>query len=72
MIARATGLKTSKADLTQLDRFKDKDSIQDWAKESVALMTERGYLQGNDGSFRPADSITRAEVVTIILSLIHI
>ncbi len=72
MIARATGLKTSKADLTQLDRFKDKDSIQDWAKESVALMTERGYLQGNDGSFRPADSITRAEVVTIINNIVGI
>lgn len=72
MIARATGLKTLKADLSYLDNFSDKDQIQSWAQESVAIMAERGYIQGNEGKFRPADSITRAEVVTIINNIVGI
>lgn len=72
MIARATGLVVDNADKSQLDKFSDKDLIQTWAEETVALMTERGYMQGNDGKFRPTDSITRAEVVTLIDNIVGI
>ena len=72
MIARATGLDTDEADTSALDAFNDSDLIQSWAVDTVALMTSRGYLQGSDGAFRPTDSITRAEVVTIINNIVGV
>lgn len=72
MIGRALGLDTRNVNLDILNQFSDKDLIQTWAKPVVALMAERGYIRGNDGAFRPADQITRAEIVTIVNNMVGI
>ena len=46
--------------------FTDQDRIPAWAANEVNAMAEKGYMQGSGGAFRPNDSITRAEVVTIL------
>ncbi len=47
--------------------FSDSEAIADWAKESVALMTELGILTGfHDGRFAPRELATRAQAATIL------
>ncbi len=40
-----------------------------WAKEEIAYMTDKGILNGyaEDGTFRPADSVTRAQFIKMIV-----
>ena len=72
MIARAFGLETDGADTSVLNQFNDRGLVGDWAENAVALMASRGYIQGSDGSFRPADAITRAEIVTIVNNMVAV
>ena len=37
-----------------------------WAADEIALMEYAGFIQGYNGFYRPEDTITRAECVTII------
>ena len=47
--------------------FKDKDKVSEWALEAVSTLMGKGYVVGRpDGSFAPKDTITRAEVVSMI------
>ena len=47
--------------------FEDYDEIADYAEEDVEVFSEREYVVGYpDGTFRPADTITRAEAATIL------
>jgi len=46
--------------------FKDSEQISGWAKGMVGAVTQKGYMIGNDGSFRPADPLTRGEAATVI------
>ncbi len=47
--------------------FTDTDSISEWAKTSITALVGAGVINGyEDGSFAPAASITRAEVVKIL------
>ena len=52
-----------------LDRYDDQEQIAGWARDAVAVMTERGFVGGAGGSFRPVDAITRAEAHTIFYSV---
>lgn len=63
MFARVLNLDTQSAPDAG---FLDQASIPDWAVGSVNAMAAAGYMQGSNGMFRPADTITRAEVVTIL------
>ena len=63
MFARAFGLKTAQGTITQ---YGDAGQVSDWAVSAVAQMTAYGYIQGDNGNFRPQDAITRAEVITIL------
>lgn len=40
-----------------------------WAKEEIAYMTDKGILNGyaEDGTFRPADNVTRAQFIKMIV-----
>lgn len=50
---------------TKTGTFTDQASISAYAKEAIGALS--GILSGYpDGTFRPSDSITRAEVVTIV------
>ena len=47
--------------------FKDSDDISNWAAEKVGALAANGYVNGrNDGKFAPKDSLTRADVITMI------
>ena len=63
MFARVLNLDTESAPAAG---FLDQDAIPDWAVGAVNAMAAAGYMQGSNGLFRPADTITRAEVVTIL------
>ncbi|WP_058302784.1 S-layer homology domain-containing protein [Gorillibacterium timonense] len=63
MLAKALGLKASGSTLS----FADEAKIGAWAKEAVAQAMEAGIVSGyKDGSFRPNERITRAEMATMI------
>lgn len=50
----------------------DYNSIQDWAKNSVNLVYNKGYMLGYpEGVYRPARPLTRAEAVKIIYEVIE-
>jgi len=63
MLGRALGLSES---TTASTLFSDNQSISSWAAGYVNVMVNKGYIQGNNGAFRPQDSITRSEIVTIL------
>ena len=65
VIARALVLESD--DYTSLDKYNDKGQISSWAKPYVSIMTQKGYIQGNDlGNFCPLDHITREEFAQIM------
>lgn len=50
--------------------FAFSDTAGHWAESEIDAMTELGYLNGYpDGSFRPDDSITRAEFLKILTTM---
>lgn len=67
MMARALEL-TSTATTTN---FKDDAAIQNYAKASVAACAAAGIMTGDNGSFRPADTLTRAEAAQIMVNVLN-
>ena len=43
-----------------------KDIADHWAKEYILQASERKLVQGYNGLYRPDDSMTRAELVTVL------
>ena len=69
MIARAFHIE---AETTSL-HYTDADKIAEYARPAVAEMTARGFVNDSmDGSFRPSDPITRAEIVNILSNMIQV
>ena len=68
-IARAFGVTAFDTSITQ---YSDYAQISDWAAESIGAMTANGYVQGDANGFRPQDTITRAEIVTIIDNIVKL
>ena len=53
------------------DKYSDKDSIAQWARGYVGLITASGLMSGReDGGFYPNDNSTRAEAATVISRMI--
>jgi len=53
--------------------FTDKAEISAWANEAVVSAAEYGVISGyDDGSFKPKNTITRAEAAQILMNLIEI
>lgn len=51
-------------------KFSDADKVAEYAAPYVALLSELGYVNGyEDGSFAPANNITRAEAAKIIAGI---
>lgn len=48
------------------------DTAGHWAESAINEWSQRGIIQGADGYFRPNDSITRAEMATIITRLLKL
>lgn len=69
MIVRAMGLEVNDHVTSTFD---DADQIPVWAKPYIAAASEAGLIKGNgNGKFNPNAPITRAEAVTLILSMLH-
>lgn len=50
--------------------FSDYDKVSDYAKESVILVSHHSIMKGNtDGTFKPQDRATRAEVASVFMQL---
>ncbi|MCI3919656.1 S-layer homology domain-containing protein [Paenibacillus sp. TRM 82003] len=65
LLTNSLGLANGSVDAVQA-HFSD-IAEQDWYLSAVLAMEERGIVQGYpDGTFRPADSITRAEMAKMI------
>ncbi|WP_141499624.1 S-layer homology domain-containing protein [Paenibacillus luteus] len=51
--------------------FKDEAGISSWAREAITALTEAGIINGyEDGTLRPKDKITRAEIAAIIAGFV--
>lgn len=69
MIARAFHIDASTVDLP----YADADQFAEYAIGPVAEMTARGWITDcQDGSFRPQEPITRAEIVNILGNMIQV
>ncbi|MDQ0890212.1 hypothetical protein QFZ81_005300 [Paenibacillus sp. V4I9] len=68
MIVRALGTNVNSASVST---FADVDQIPDWAQAFVSTAAGLGIIQGKgDNLFVPNENATRAEAVTIILSML--
>jgi hypothetical protein len=69
MAANTMGLKPVAANVS----FNDKNQIPDWANKSVQAAFEAGLIDGyEDGSLRPNQPISRAEIVAILVKGFHL
>ena len=49
------------------------DISNSWAKDAIAIASAKGWINGySDGTFRPNDSITRAETVVFLNNVIGV
>ncbi|MBR2021156.1 MAG: S-layer homology domain-containing protein, partial [Clostridia bacterium] len=53
-------------DTSVLDKFSDKDKIDEWSTKAIAGMVSEGYVNGyEDGTIRPQNNITREELAQL-------
>lgn len=52
-------LKLPKVDEKNAEPLKDGGSVSAWAREAVNAVVSAGLMQGDNGSFRPKDAVTR-------------
>ena len=69
ILAKASEVLKIDAESEEPKMYADQDEISDWAKSSIDKTTALGLIEGNGGKFRPKDSITKEEVITILLRL---
>jgi RHS repeat-associated protein len=66
------GMEQADARGVSLNIQEPQELIPEWAKESVAAMTELGVVQGyEDGSFRAERHVTRAEFTVMLLRFVQ-
>lgn len=50
--------------------YNDESSIASWATESVNYVTEKGFMQGNNGNFDPQGTFTRAQAAVVAVKVL--
>lgn len=69
MMSRIKNLEPSQADV--LSSFVDAGNFPSWSKQSIAEVVEKHYMGGYpDHTFRPTQSITRAEAITTLNNIL--
>lgn len=58
--------KKYKADLDELDKFRDDDDISPALRPYIAIAVQTDLMIGSNNRFRPQDPITRAEAATLL------
>jgi len=67
------GLSKNKQFITEEVEFTDGENIADYSKEAIAGLKNAGVINGfEDGSFKPGDSLTRAQAVKMIEILLDL
>ena len=64
--ASARGVDTSVAD-SSLGVFNDADAVSSWAEDAVRWAVGEGILRGIEGGIAPQNSLTRAEMATMLM-----
>lgn len=71
IIAKVAKYKGAKADKTTI--FSDEAQISGWARDEVKASAAYGIINGyEDGTFRPANNITRAEAAKMLSKVVEI
>ncbi|WP_415839995.1 S-layer homology domain-containing protein, partial [Paenibacillus endophyticus] len=66
LLAESQGWKESEA--VSVPEFTDIDDIGEWAQTAISMAVQKGMINGyEDGSFRPNQPITRAEMTQMII-----
>jgi len=53
-----------------LGNYNDDSAIAAWAREAIAVMTDKGFLSGyEDGNFRPARRLLRSEAFSAVTNI---
>lgn len=69
-IVKAKGLTNEEADMDILNQFRDKKEISENLAKYVAIAVTNGLMNGYpDGTFKPQQSLTRAEVSALFNNL---
>ncbi|MGF7184916.1 hypothetical protein GGQ84_001001 [Desulfitispora alkaliphila] len=64
IMVKLTGLTSNADDADDADDFSDSHKMPAWSKGQIGAVVEAGYMGGYpDGSFKPAEPITRAEAI---------
>lgn len=64
MLYRAAGRPAVTGDLSA---YPDAASVSDWAKDAMVWATETGLINGMNGSLKPQDGATRAQLAAMLL-----
>ncbi len=67
IFARAFGLQGS----YDLSAFPDGNQVADWARSEVEAVVAAGIIVGNGGYLKPNDSISRAEIATVLMRAVQ-
>lgn len=66
MIARLLKLGAADSD-KGVSRFKDAATIPDWSRKAIDTLADQGIIDGyEDGAFKPAGLVTRAEAIVML------
>lgn len=64
---------SAKGSPSVLDKFSDKDSLSDWAEESMAWAVEQTLINGNtDGTLQPGGPIQRERAAQIMANALDL
>jgi|GEM_PF-1598836 len=64
------GLLGDNADTNVLNQFNDGTSISSYSHSSIALLVEKGLIQGSNGQLMPNSSTNRAEAAVLIYNML--
>jgi len=65
-------LTTSTVLATENHIFKDMDQSSEYAREAISELAKQNIIQGSNGNFNPAQTINRAEMITMIVRALEI
>ncbi|WP_138754327.1 S-layer homology domain-containing protein [Paenibacillus sinopodophylli] len=71
ILYRALGDQLTPSTETSQSAFSDRSSVASWAQEAIDALTKAGLIKGyEDGSLRPKEKITRAEIASIVANFV--
>jgi hypothetical protein len=66
------GKKLSAGKASDLNAFRDRNSVSDYAVTSVATLVKAGIIQGNNSYLNPKSMISRAEMAVILYKVLQL